>query len=150
MYESLLNFPGSLFAELDRLQRDMEQAFGVLAPPSSIRAVATGAFPAINVGSTPTSVEVYAFAPGVAPSGLDVQVDRGVLTVSGERAPARAEGEERPAYYANERFAGRFKRTVSLPEDVDPDRVEAHYRDGVLCISIARRQSAQPKRIEIK
>ena len=150
MYESLLNFPGSLFSEFDRLQRDMEQAFGLVGQPSSIRAVASGAFPAINVGSTPASVEIYAFAPGVDASKLDVQVDRGVLTISGERASARPEGEERPAMYANERFAGRFKRTVSLPDDIDPARVDARYRDGVLRVSVARRESAQPRRVEVK
>ena len=58
MYESLLTFPG-LFAEFDRLQHDAQQAFGALGLPSSIRAVAQGAFPAINIGGTPkTSLAV--------------------------------------------------------------------------------------------
>jgi HSP20 family protein len=150
MYESLLNFPGSLFAELERLRREMEQTFGQVGQASSIRAVASGAFPPINVGSTPASVEVYVFAPGVDTAKLDVQADRGVLTIAGERPAARPEGDERPALYANERFAGRFKRTVSLPDDIDPSRIDARYRDGVLHISVARRESAQPKRIEVK
>jgi HSP20 family protein len=150
MYESLLNFPGGLFAEFDRLQRDLEQAFGTVGKPSSIRAVASGAFPAINVGSTPASVEIYAFAPGIDASKLDLQIDRGVLTLSGERASALGTGDERQAVYASERFTGRFRRTVSLPDDVDRERVSANYRDGVLHISVARREAAQPKRVEIK
>ena len=150
MYESLLNFPGSLFAELDRLQRDMEQAFGVVSQPSSIRAVASGAFPAINVGSTPSSVEVYAFAPGVDAAKLDVQVDRGVLTISGERLEPESQDAEKVTVYARERFNGRFKRTVGLSDDVDPNKVEARYRDGVLRISVGRRESVQPKRITIQ
>lgn len=150
MYESLLNFPGSLFADVERLQRELQQSFGAVGQPSSIRAVASGTFPSINVGSTPGSVEIYVFAPGVDPSKLDVQIDRGVLTLSGERESAVPTGEERLALYASERFAGRFRRTVSLPEDADPERVTANYRDGVLHISISRRESAQPKRIEIK
>lgn len=149
MYESLLNFPGGLFAEFDRLQREMQQAFG--GPmPSSIRAVASGAFPSINVGSTAASVEIYAFAPGIDPSKLEVQIDRGVLTLSGERDAAKPQGDEQVAVYSSERFNGRFRRTVSLPEDIDPDRVTANYRDGVLHVSVARRESAQPRRIEIK
>ncbi len=52
--------------------------------------------------------------------------------------------------YANERFAGRFKRTVSLTEDADPDQVQAHYQDGVLHIRVARQQAMQPKRITIQ
>jgi HSP20 family protein len=150
MYESLLNFPGGLFADFERLQRELQQAFGTVGQPSSIRAVASGAFPAINVGSTPTSVEIYAFAPGLDASKLDVQIDRGVLTLSGERTSALPAGDERHAVYASERFVGRFRRTVSLPDDADPDRVSANYRDGVLHISVARRESAQPKRVEIK
>lgn len=149
MYESLLNFPG-LFGELDRLQREMDQLFGSVGRPGSIRAVASGAFPAINVGSTPSSVEVYAFAPGIDPAKLEVQVDRGVLSISGERPSSRPEGDQKASVYAAERFTGRFKRTVSLPEDADPGRVDASYRDGVLRVSVGRREAAQPKRIEVK
>lgn len=149
MYESLLNFPGGLFAEFDRMQREMQHSFGG-AMPSSIRAVASGAFPSINVGTTPASVEIYAFAPGIDPSTLDVQLDRGVLTLAGERSSAKPEGDEQVAVYSSERYTGRFRRTVSLPDDLDPDRVTANYRDGVLHISVARRESAQPRRIEIK
>ena len=147
MYESLLTFPGSVFEELERLQRDMGQAFGTL--PSSVRAVAQGAFPAINIGSTPAAVEVYAFAPGLDPKKIDVTVDRGVLTLSGERATF-GPGDAKRSVYASERFAGAFRRAVSLPEDVDPKRVSASYRDGLLHISIARQEKSQPKRIEIK
>ena len=150
MYESLLTFPGGLFDELERLQRDMQGAFGTLGLPSSIRAVAQGAFPAINIGGTPTAVEVYAFAPGLDPAKIDVTVDRGVLTVSGERPDTLPESDARRSVYAAERFAGEFRRAVSLPEDVDPRRVNATYRDGILRISIARQEKSQPKRIEIK
>lgn len=150
MFESLLTTPGSLFAELDRLQREMQQAFGLAGRPGSIRAVASGAFPAINIGSTPTAVEIYAFAPGIDPAKLDVQVDRGVLTITGERLHTNGEGDENVSVYARERFNGRFKRTVSLSDDVDPNKVSAHYRDGVLRITVGRREATLPKRITIQ
>ncbi|HTQ75990.1 MAG TPA: Hsp20/alpha crystallin family protein [Burkholderiales bacterium] len=150
MYESLLTFPGGLFEELERLQRDVQSSFGALGLPSSIRAVAQGAFPAINIGGTPTAVEVYAFAPGLDPRNIEVTVDRGVLTVSGERPDNLPESGARRSVYAAERFAGEFRRAVSLPEDVDPGRINATYRDGILRISIARQEKSQPKRIEIK
>ena len=54
------------------------------------------------------------------------------------------------AVHINERFTGRFRRVVSLAEDLDPNRVTANYRDGVLCISIKRRESAQPRRISVQ
>jgi HSP20 family protein len=150
MYESLLTFPGGLFDEFERLQRDMGQAFGTLGLPSSIRAVAQGAFPAINIGGTRAAVEVYAFAPGLDPGKIDVTVDRGVLTVSGERAGFLPGSDKQRSVYATERYAGEFRRAVSLPEDVDPTRVSATYRDGILRISVARQEKSQPKRIEIK
>jgi HSP20 family protein len=56
---------------------------------------------------------------------------------------------ERASVYANERFSGPFRRVVSLPEDADPSRVEASYRDGVLRISVAKRESSLPRRIEV-
>lgn len=150
MYESLLNFPGGLLAEFERLQQELQQEFANLGRPGSIRALASGAFPALNVGSTTTAIEVYAFAPGLDPSKLDVQIDHGLLSISGERESALPPDNGTLSTYANERFSGRFKRTVNLSKDADPDKVEAHYRNGVLHITVARQASAQPKRITIQ
>ncbi|HWP20300.1 MAG TPA: Hsp20/alpha crystallin family protein [Burkholderiaceae bacterium] len=150
MYASTL-IPGGLFGELDRLRRELDEVFTWAGLPASIRSVAPGTYPALNVGTTPTSVEVYAFAPGVDPAQVEVTIDRGVLTISGERRSDLPEGEEHGlTLYGRERFVGSFKRAVSLPQDIDPDRVSATYRDGVLHVSIARRESAQPKRIAIQ
>jgi HSP20 family protein len=148
MYPSLLNYPGSLFGEFERLRRDMEDVFGGV--PGSIRSVAAGTLPALNVGRTPTSVEVFAFAPGLDPAKIDVTLDRGVLHISGERASALPKGDAKVTVYAQERGSGRFTRAVSLPDDVDPAHVNASYRDGVLQVSIARRETAQPKRITVQ
>ena len=142
LYRSL--FPRDLFAEMDRLQREMQQAY-YLSP--SIRGITHG-FPAVNVGGTPRSVEVYAFVPGIDPNTFEVQIDKGVLTISGER-----KGEDVPekaTVHIDERFAGRFRRIVTLPDDVDVNNVSAQYRDGVLYISVARKEAAQPRRIAIQ
>ncbi len=149
MYESLLRFPTDLFAELERMQREM-QGFGGLGLPSSIRAVGRGAFPAINIGSTPAAIRIVAFAPGIDPGKLSISIDRGLLTIAGERASDVPEESETLSVYARERPSGSFKRVVSLPDDADPGRVEASYRDGVLSIAVQRLESAQPKRIEVK
>jgi HSP20 family protein len=145
MYRS--PFPGDLFAELDRLQRQMQQAFDLSSP--SIRGFTRG-FPALNVGHTPNSTEIYAFAPGIDPAKVEVTLDRGVLTIAGER-PATLPGRDtRANVHLNERFDGRFRRVVSLPDDVDPASVTADYRDGVLHVGVKRRESAQPRRIEVQ
>lgn len=151
MYESLLNFPNSLFGEFERLRRELDDAFGVSGLPSSIRSVAAGTLPAINIGRTPTSVEVYAFAPGLDASKIEVTLDRGVLHISGERASAVPHAERgKVNVYARERAVGRFTRAVALSDDLDPAHVKASYKDGVLQISIARREAAQPKRITVQ
>jgi HSP20 family protein len=140
-------FPRDLFAELERLQRDMQRRFE-LSP--SIRGAGRGGFPAINVGGTPDAVELYAFAPGVDPSSLDVQVEKGVLTIAGERKPDSPDAEAKATLHIDERFAGRFRRVVSLPDDVDAAAIEARYRNGVLHIRIPRQQAAQPRRIQVQ
>jgi HSP20 family protein len=145
MYRSL--FPRDMFAELDRLQREMQQAFD-LSP--TIRGLGRGGFPALNVGGTLQTVEIYAFAPGIDPGTLDVNLDRGLLTIAGERKPVLPNGDARSTVHINERFAGTFRRVLTLPEDADPDAVAAKYRDGVVHITVQRRASAQPRRIAIQ
>jgi HSP20 family protein len=145
MYRSL--FPHDMFAELDRLQREMNQAFE-FSP--SIRGLARGGFPAMNVGGSPTSVEIYAFAPGVDPAKIEVHIENGVLTIAGER-PSDLPGQDvKASVHIDERFSGPFRRVVTLPEDADPDQVSARYRDGVLHISIQRRETAKPRRISVQ
>lgn len=150
MYESMLNAPSSLFGQFERLRRELDDVFGTSALPSSIRSVAAGTLPAINVGRTPNSVEIYAFAPGLDAAKIEVTLDRGVLRIAGERPSGIPEGAEKLSVYTRERGSGPFMRTIALPDDVDPASVNASYRDGVLQISIARRESAQPKRINVQ
>jgi HSP20 family protein len=153
MYESILSQPYSLFGPLgqfDRLRRELDEVFGSPGLPSSIRSVAPGTVPAINIGRTSTSVEIYAFAPGLDASKIEVTVDRGVLRISGERPSDIPTGDAKLNHYTRERSAGRFTRAVALPDDVDPAHVNATYRDGVLQISVARRESAQPQRITVQ
>ena len=136
-----------LFAELNRMQSLLDQVFP--AAGSSIRSSAHAGFPVLNVGTTPTSVEVQALAPGLDLDKLEITVDRGLLVIAGERKSALPPAAERSSVYANERFTGPFRRVVSLPEEADAGRVEANYRDGILRISVAKRESSLPRRIEV-
>ena len=149
MYPSLTTFPGDLFAEFDAMQRQLNQLFGAAEWPSSIRASARGAFPAVNMGTTEDAVEIYAFAPGLEPAKLDVTLEKGLLIISGERK-SDTPGSGAVTYYADERFEGSFRRVVSLPDEVEPSRIEATYRDGVLRIVVPKREAVKPRRIEVK
>jgi HSP20 family protein len=150
MYPSLLRVPGDLFAEFDELQRQMERLLGPSGQVSSIRAVQRGSFPAVNIGLTPEAVEIYAFAPGIDVGSLDVSVDKGLLTIAGRRDPKTTEQGAKRTVYASERAHGEFRRVMSLPEDADPDKVEATYRNGIVHIHIQKREASKPRRIAIK
>jgi HSP20 family protein len=144
MYRSI--FPRDIFSEMDRLQREIQQAFDM---EPSIRGIGRGGFPALNIGNTAHSVELYAFVPGLDPEKIEVNLERGVLTISGERADDLSSKENKATVHINQRFNGRFRRVVSLPDDTDPDGVSAQYRDGVLHISVKRREAVQPRRISV-
>jgi HSP20 family protein len=139
-------FPRDVFAELDRLQRELQQAFE-FSP--SIRGFTRGAFPALNVASTPDSAEIYAFAPGLEPDSIHVQLERGVLSISGLRANGLPAPDSGASVHLHERFAGRFHRVITLTDDLDPDQVRATYRDGVLHVAIARKAAAKPRRVAV-
>lgn len=154
MYRSL--FPHDMLAALDRIQREMSQS---LEFSPNIRGLSQSAFPALNLGSTAQTFEVYAFAPGIDPQSIDVQLEKGVLAISGERIcefpedkPAddkTVNGKNRSMVHINERFSGRFRRVISLPDDIDPEQITARYQDGVLQISVARRSETLPRRITV-
>ena len=147
MFGRPTSFPGSLFDDFGRLEREMDALFGRSPWPASIRSVAQGAYPPVNVGASPEAVNVYLFAAGLDPKSVDISLQRNLLTVSGQR---EVTVREQANYYRRERFVGDFRRVITLPEDVDPDRVEAHYRDGVLQINVQRREAAGPRQIQVK
>ena len=141
-------FAGDLFPELARLQQQLDQMFQS-GTASSIRALARGTFPPVNVGSSPDTVEVIAFAPGVDAKSLQVTVDKGLLVIAGERnseAPKRNEGD---TVYAQERFTGSFRRVIALPDDADPTKVDAQMREGILHVKVAKRESSKPRQITV-
>jgi HSP20 family protein len=141
-----------LFSEFDRLQRQMDSLFGGF--PSSIRSGRFGAFPQINIGTTEDSIEIVAFAPGLKLADLDVSIDKGLLTISGERKPAQGGNDDRTRddarTYAQERFAGSFRRVIELPQNADPDKVQARYINGCLSISVGKREATKPRVITVQ
>lgn len=141
------NFDRNLFDQFRRLESDMDQLFGRSTWPAGIRAVRRGTFPPLNVGATADRVDVYLFAAGLDPKSLDISIQQNLLAVSGSR---KVPVNESADYYRQERYDGDFRRVITLPDDVDPDRVDAKYRDGVLQITVQRRESARPRQIQVK
>ena len=92
-------------------------------------------------------MDVYLFAAGLDPKKLDLTIQQNLLIVSGTRpAPAQTEAD----YYRKERYDGEFRRVITLPDDVDSDRVQASYRDGVLQITVQRREASRPRQISVQ
>ena len=147
MFWNLGTSDDRLFDDFRRMQKEIDELFGTGPRRAGIRAVARGTYPPINIGSTPEQIDVYVFAAGIDPQSLDLSIQQNLLTISGER---QADSEEGAEYYRRERHVGAFRRVLTLPEDADPERVAANYRDGVLHVSIKRRESTRPRQIEVK
>ena len=150
MFERIWGYENPLSVRIRRLEQELDELFGSSAPSLSgrrnIRSLPAGSFPALNVAATPGAINVYLFAPGVDPKKLDISIDQNLLSVCGERTIAAAQNA---TCYRQERFSGEFRRSINLPDDVDPDRVEARYLDGILTITIGRRASSKPRQIKV-
>ncbi len=140
-----------LFREMDELRREIDRAFrgfgmGQLLMPSFLPGVGTGNFPLINLSEDEDNFYVEALVPGVNPEDLDLNIMQGALTLSGER---KESGDGDRTWHRRERGAGTFLRTVELPNAVNPDKVDAEYRNGVLTVTLAKADEVKPKRITI-
>lgn len=142
------SFNGGQFDQFRRLERELDELLGRWRlPGAGIRSVARDTFPPVNVGVTGDRVDVYLFAPGLDPKQIDVTVENNLLSISGER---QTEAPEQAVFYRRERHDGPFRRVVTLPEDSDPEKINAAYRDGILHVTVQRRESARPRRVEVQ
>ena len=147
MISSFGSFQAPFLGEFQRLEQELDEFFAGGTPwAGGIRSLPPGTFPAVNVAASTDAVNVYVFAPGIDAKSLEISLQQNVLTVDGRRESA---GDSTATYYRNERFEGAFRRVIALPEDVDPEKVEASYRDGIVEIRIQRQESSKPRRIEI-
>jgi HSP20 family protein len=129
----------TLRGELDRL---FDRSFGpALRTPGSFSHWA----PALDVYQDKDQFTVVAELPGLKKEDIELSLHEGVLTISGERKQEKKNEEG----YRNERFFGRFQRSVTLPASVDGTKVKATYQDGVLKVVLPKAEEAKPKQIEV-
>jgi len=141
----------SPFREMTRDIDDMmTRMFGDwLGPRATPEAL--GWAPPIDVLDRKDEIVVRADLPGIEQRDLEVNVERGVLTIRGSRQEERETKEgEGGDYYCCERWAGSFTRSVALPPGVDPDRIRATFKNGVLEVHVPKTPQATGKKIEIK
>jgi HSP20 family protein len=105
-------------------------------------------WPRIDLSESENEVVVTAEVPGIDPKDVDIHVSGNMLTIRGERRQEKE--EEKRNYYYSERSFGQFQRFIPLPGSINPDRVDASYKNGTLTVSVAKRPEAKPKRVEVK
>jgi HSP20 family protein len=131
----------------DELQQVFERFFGDNETDSS-SVVTSQWVPRVDIKEEPNRFVIFADLPGVDPSTIEVDMDKGVLSIKGERkTEAKAEGER---WSRNERAHGVFYRRFALPDSANPDGIEASGKHGVLEISIPKRPEASPRRINVQ
>jgi len=138
-------------AELNTIQNEMNRLFntffGQPAPAGRGGAPSRRWIPAMDLIETADQYVLRADLPGLSDDDVNIQLEDNVLTISGERRTQQEHQEE--GYYRIERAFGGFARSLTLPEGVDPDGVQAHFDRGVLEIRIPKPEQKKPLQVQI-
>ena len=135
---------GNVWGEMDRLQREVNRLFEPAARTAGRR---QGDFPAVNIWTGEDDALLTAEIPGVNPEKIEVSVKNDTVTIRGARETDVVKKGE--SYLRQERGAGTFVRSFSLPYDVDGDKVTAQYRMGILQLTLPRSEADKPKKIAV-
>ena len=128
--------------------RDFDNLFRAGPVLPRLRERASNWLPAIDVRESNDAYRVDVELPAVAPEDVEVSCKDGLLTISGERKYQHTNDDER--VHRSERLFGRFARSFRLPNDADEDCIEATAAQGVITISVAKRENAKARSIKVK
>ncbi|MGE5663601.1 MAG: Hsp20/alpha crystallin family protein [Deltaproteobacteria bacterium] len=135
--------------ELSAIHERMNQLFDETFPPARGNEAAAPAAmwsPAVDVYESGDDIVVKAEVPGVGRDDIGVEVKDGMLTLKGER---KFEKEQKENYHRIERSYGTFVRSFGLPASVDPEKVRAALKDGVLEVRIGKKEQAKPRKVQV-
>jgi len=137
------------FRELRSLQDEMNRLFLSNFTRGDDRELARGAWtPSVDIFENKDNLVIEAELPGMKPSDVNVSIENNVLTLHGERRfEKKDEGDN---FHRVERSYGSFTRSFTLPPTVSSENVNAEFENGVLKLTLAKREEAKPRRIEIK
>ena len=127
--------------------KEIDRVFEAFHSPLTLQSVTRNAFPAINLYEKDDQATLIAELPGIDPEKLEITVLDDTVTLSGERTVEPVEGER---YVRQECPNGSFSRTMTLPNSVDPESIQAEYKHGVLKVTMNKAQVKQPRRIAIQ
>ncbi len=111
------------------------------------RELTWGAAPAVDIVEKEKEYEITAELPGMDEKNIDVNLSNGMLTIKGEKSQEKE--EKKKDYYLSERHYGSFQRSFRVPEGVDPDKVDANFKKGVLTVTLPKTPEAQKKEKKI-
>lgn len=137
----------SPFADIDSLRREMMRAMYAVSGDAFTEATG-GVFPPVNVTQDDENFYLRAEVPGIKPSELSISALKNRVSLSGTREIPRE--HDRVSYHRRERAEGTFSRTVTLPTEVDAERVDARYSAGVLTLTLPKAEEAKPRQITVK
>lgn len=131
-----------------QLQNDINRLFSAWSTNDS-NGVTADWIPNVDINEFEEKFQLFVDVPGVDPKDVEVTLEAGVLTITGERYPRAEKANENVIRRRAERGSGRFYRRFILPESVDAEKVKATDRHGVLEITIPKQAKAMPKRIKV-
>lgn len=137
--------------DLDRLQREFANFFGFdpfLGVSRDAGLLDRTFAPAVDLIETNDGYVLYADLPGVERKDLELSVENNLLSLTGEKKEAKEEKEGK-SFFRKETWSGKFRRTVALPPAADPEKVKAELKDGVLQVSVGKREELKPRRISV-
>jgi HSP20 family protein len=133
--------------ELDSLQGDMNRLFDRFFDSRAPNGTSRRWIPAMDLVETGDHLVLRGDLPGMTEDDVDIEIKDHVLTVSGER---KAENEEQgEGYHRVERAFGSFSRSMTLPQGIDPEKVDAKFENGVLEVRVPKPAEAKPTRVQI-
>ena len=132
----------------DRMTRLFNEAAGRVGTPEGVDLTAGLWNPAVDVYETNDSIVMKADLPDVKQNEVDVSIEGNTLTIKGERKREKEVNEK--SYYRSERTYRSFLRSFTLPGTVDPEKIEATFTNGVLKLTLPKREETKPKQIKVK
>jgi HSP20 family protein len=136
------------FQEFETLQDEINKLFDLARVPEPQGIFERAFSPAMDVVENPEGFEVLCDVPGIDIEDIEISISGGVLTLKGEKKSGGV--KEGGDTYRGERREGRFQRTLKLPLPVNPDKVEAVLKDGVLKIVLPKAEEVKPRQISVK
>jgi len=139
--------PRDLWNAFDGLRGDMDRAMDLFKLPDASGLLDRMTAPAVDVLETDEEFLVIADLPGVKKEELELNVAGTLLAIKGDKK-GEAQNDKRKIF-RKETWVGGFSRTIDLPSDIDPEKVQAELKDGVLTVRVAKREEAKTKTISV-